>query len=98
MLYPELLKNTEFLDSKVWRLYLLLKSLCEFFLSPEKSDYQIDIQTKTLHEYLDIRLSLIDDSSSEFYEKPISPKHTFSLHYAKIERTVGCLANLDTNR
>ena len=79
MLYPELLKNREFLDSKEWKLYLLLKSLCEYFLATEKSDHQIDLQTDTLHSYLKIRLSLIDDSLD--VPNVISPKHIFTLHY-----------------
>ena len=30
--------------------------------------------------------------------KPVTPKHTFSLHYSEIVRHVGCLNNLHTNR
>ena len=52
MIYPELSKNPNYLKSKEWKLYLLLKSLCEYLLSPEKSDHQIDLQTKTLNDYL----------------------------------------------
>ena len=93
MLYPELEQNPSYLNSKMWKMYLLLKCLCEYFLSPRKSDYQIDVQTKIVNDYLKIRLSLIDEIDAP----AISPKHIFVQYYAEIERQVGCVANLQTN-
>ena len=94
MLFPELEKDETFLKSKYWRLFLLLKNLCEFLLAPKLSDFQVEQQTKLLHEYLEIRLSLIDEDDV----CPISPKHLFATHYDEIIRSVGCLAWLHTNR
>ena len=79
MLYEQLLEKPEFLQSREWKMFLLLKQLCEFFLSPRKSEHQINIQTEILYEYLNIRLSLISESVS-----PITPKHTFTTHYSGV--------------
>ena len=80
MLYSNLVKNASFLKSKEWKLYILLKTFCEYLQAPKKSDYQIDVQTQILHDYIAIRLSLINDEDV----KPLSPKHTFSLHYSGV--------------
>ena len=93
MLYQELKKNTEFLRTKYWKLFVLLKTLSEYFLSPKLSEYQIDCQTKILHQYMSIRLALIDEDDLA----PISPKHTFAFHYSDIEKRVGLLSHLHTN-
>ena len=72
----------------------MLKELCEYFLSPELSDFQVEVQTKLLHSYIELRLSLIDEDETA----KISPKHVFSLHYEEIIRTIGCLIHYHTNR
>ena len=45
MIYPELLKNPAFVKSKYWKLYILLKKVCQYFLASRLSDYQVDQQT-----------------------------------------------------
>ena len=62
-------------------------------MAPKLSESQVLEQTKLLHEYLEIRLSLIDGEDIG----PVSPKHLFSLHYEEIIRSVGCLSHYDTN-
>ena len=94
MMYEELSRHSEFVKSKQWKLYTMLKELCEYFNSPELSDFQINLQTQLLHEYLDLRISLKNEDEMG----PISPKHTFSVHYEEIIRTVGCLIHMHTNR
>ena len=78
MLYLDLKKSAEFLKSKYWKMFVLIKTLSEYFLSKQLSEYQVDLQTKVLHQYMSIRLSLIDEDDLS----PISPKHTFSMHYS----------------
>lgn len=94
MLYSDLKKNQSFFKTKEWKLFLLLKSLCEYLLAPQKSEHQIKIQTQMLHNYMKIRLSLINDEDVG----PLSPKHLFGFEYEEIEREVGCLSHLHTNR
>ena len=94
MIYPELLQNKAYLKTKYWRLYILLKKLCQFFLASKLSDYQVNQQTELLHEYLSLRLSLIDEDDIS----PISPKHIFATFYDQKIRSVGCLSTLHTNR
>ena len=78
MLYLDLKKSAEFLKSKYWKMFVLIKTLSEYFLSKQLSEYQVDLQTKVLHQYMSIRLSLIDEDDWSV----ISPKHTFSMHYS----------------
>ena len=95
MLYPELSlpENAGFLQTKEWKLFIMLKSLCEYFLAPKLIDHQVNMQTELLHQYLSVRLSLITENEPT----AISPKHVFSTHYDKVIRSVGCLAHCHTN-
>ena len=65
MVYPELATNVNFVKSKYWKMFVLLKTLCQYFMAPKLSDHQIDIQTRILKEYLKLRLSLIDEDDAE---------------------------------
>ena len=94
MVYPELANNVNFVKSKYWKMFVLLKTLCQYFMAPKLSDHQIDIQTKILKEYLKLRLSLIDEEDAT----SLSPKHLFALFYDETIRSVGCLAHSHTNR
>ena len=42
LLYQELQSNPEFLKSKIWKFFILLKNLSEFFQSTKLSDYQVE--------------------------------------------------------
>ena len=99
LLYSELIDSKDFLKTKEWQLFLLLKELCEHYLSNMLSDHQIDEQTDLLHQYLKIRLSLISDADADGKKVgPITPKHLFAMNYPAIQRYVGLVAHFHTNR
>ena len=99
LLYSELINRKDFLKTKEWQLFLLLKELCEHYLSNLLSDHQIDEQTGLLHQYLKIRLSLISDTDADVKKVgPITPKHLFAMNYAEIQRRVGLIVHYHTNR
>ena len=78
-------------DDKVWQLYLLLKTICEFICAPAICIEQVAYLQVLIEEYLECRSFLFPDEI-------LKPKHHFLSHYPQLIFQFGPLIRLWTLR
>ena len=67
LLFDELNENPTFLNSAVWKLYLLVKRICEIVCSARLSEDQVNELHDVVRKYLDIRIKLKNTDSGMCY-------------------------------
>ena len=69
LVFDELNENPTFLNSAVWKLYLLVKRICEIVCSARLSEDQVNELHDVVKKYLDIRIKLKNTDSGMCYNR-----------------------------
>ena len=69
LVFDELNENPTFLNSAVWKLYLLVKRICEIVCSARLSEDQVNELNDVVRKYLDMRIKLKNTDSGMCYAR-----------------------------